>query len=665
MKQLIFLIGYLLAYQISNAQGLPGRLNRGMNTTPQIQGARKDTIGFEHRNDAKDSINISYRFFDSTNRNRLDSGINDFDKYYSVPSTYQYLGNNGAAAVSLIFNPMLQPGWDAGFHAYDVYRLLPEATRLYKTTRPFSMLSYQLATGKEQMIKALHTQNPKPNLNVGFDYRLISAPGLFLAQNTNHNNVRFFGSYNGKRKRYNAAFTLVSNNIRASENGGIKNDSSLLDPNKKARYSIDVNFGNASTYNSNPFATTIRTGNTYKDFTFLYRHSYDIGRNDSLEINDSTTEYLFYPKLRVQHTFTYSSYQYNFRDVAGDSVLYRNWYNITFPGKADTFAVGETWKILSNDFSLVQFPDIKNSSQFFLAGATLQTLQATFTEGSGNFYNVKLHGEYRNRTRNKLWDVLLKGEFYLNGLNSGDYSAYGTIGRYLNKRFGNINLFFNNVNRTPSFIFDNRSSFHLGNDHNFKKENITAFGARAVNPYVQLAFTNYLVSNYTYFTNYYQADQYNKLINLVQASASKTIRLTKHINWYTDIILQQVDKAVPIKVPLVYTRNRFAFEGNFFKNLKLSTGVEIRYYSAYNAPNYSPVIGQFIPQDTFKIKNKPDVSAFLHFRIKGFAGYVRAENLNTVNFQNGFGFVDNNFAAPHYPTPGLMIRFGIQWWFVN
>jgi len=69
--------------------------------------------------------------------------------------------------------------------------------------------------------------------------------------------------------------------------------------------------------------------------------------------------------------------------------------------------------------------------------------------------------------------------------------------------------------------------------------------------------------------------------------------------------------------------------------------------------------------EAFKLKNLPDISAFFDFRIKSFIAYIRAENLNTVNFTNGFGFTNNNFAAPHYPTQGLMIRFGIQWNFVN
>ena len=664
MKRIVVFISFLLAAKISIGQIDPvNRVNRiGNGATGS---SRKDTIGFEHRDDAKDSINISYRFLDSTSRGRLDSSINDFDKYYSVPSTYQYLGNNGAAATSLIFQPYAKAGWDAGFHAFDIYRFTLENTKLYKTTRPFSMLSYQLAGGKEQMIKAMHTQNPRPNINVGFDYRLITAPGLFVTQNTSHNNFRLFSTYQGKRKRYAATLVAINNIIRASENGGIVNDSSLKDPNKKERYSVDVNLGNAAPYTPNPFVTTILTGNTYKDFTVMFRHSYDVGKNDSLEINDSTTEYLFYPKLRMQHTFTFSSYKYNFRDVGGDSTLYKDWYNINLPSVTDTFELSEKWSVISNDFSLLQFPDTKNSAQFFLAGATLQNINAVVKSLNKSFYNVILHGEYRNRTRNKLWDVLLKGEFYLNGLNSGDYSAYGTLSRYLNKKFGNVNIFFNNVNRTPSFIYDNRSSFNLGNTNNYNKENITSFGARAVNPFVQLAFTNHIITNYTYFTNYYQTAQYSKIINLIQASASKKFKLSKRWNYYADVTVQQTDKNAPIKVPLVFTRSRLAFEGQFYKNLNLSAGLDVRYYTPYYANNYSPIEGQFFPQDTVKIKNTPDVTAFLNFRIKGFAAYIRAENLNTVSLTDGFGFTNNNFAAPHYPTQGFMLRFGIQWWFVN
>ena len=643
----------------------PKSNTRGSDSTKRKNNNKLDTLGFEHRDDLRDSITISFRLLDSVRRNPIDSSVNDFDKYFSVPSSYQYLGNNGAAAFPLIFKPFAKPGFDAGFHAFDIYKFKLEETKFYRTTGPFSMLGYQIASGKEQMIQAIHTQSPRPNMNFGFEYRLISAPGLFVTQNTNHNNIRFSGVYAGKRKRYNSSLIGISNAIKASENGGITSDAFLLDPNRKERFSIPVNLGGALPYQPNPFQASVKTGNTYKERIFFLRQSYDVGKRDSVAINDSTTEYLFYPKLRMQHTLTLSTNTYRFKDASGDSVLYKNWYGIHFPKPIDTLELFEIWRSVTNDFSLLQFPDTKNSAQFFLAGASLQNLRATLKNIHYNFYNVMLHGEYRNRTRNKLWDVLLKGEYYLNGLNSGDYNVQGNVSRYLNKKFGDVNLYFNNVNRTPSFIFDNRSSFNLGNVNNYKKENITSFGATATNPYINVGFNNFLLTNYAYFSDYYHTKQYNKPINILQVFASKKIKLRKNINYYGDATLQQTDKAAPIRVPFIFTRSRIAYEGSLYKNLRISTGLEVRYYSPYRANNYSPVIGQFAPQDSVTISNKPDVSAFLHFRIKGFTAYLRAENLNTASFKNRFGFVDNNFAAPHYPTPGLMIRLGIRWWFVH
>ncbi|MBP9097928.1 MAG: hypothetical protein KBF74_03865 [Ferruginibacter sp.] len=665
MKKIVGLILVLLSYNHVLAQGdpvlskLPG-IGRGISAK-----GGSDTTGFQRRDDQKDSITISYRYLDSTNRRNIDSSVNDFDKYYSVPSANQYLGNNGAASFPLIFQPMVKPGWDAGFHAYDIYKFTLEDSKFYKTTRPFSMLGYQLASGKEQMIKVMHTQNPRPNLNVGLDYKLITAPGFFITQNTNHNSYRIYGNYQGKRKRYNAYLVLLGNTIRASENGGIINDSLLKDPNKNDRFSIPVNLGNSSAFRTNPFVTTVNTGNTYKDFTFFLRQSYDLGKRDSVAINDSTTEYLFYPKLRIQHSFTYNSYNYRFSDIVADSAVYKNWYDVDFQKAKDTFLLKEKWSVISNDFSLLQFPDTKNPAQFIMAGVTLQNIKGSFENSSVDFYNILLHGEYRNRTRNKLWNILLKGEFYINGLNAGDYSAYGSLDRFLNKRFGSINLFFRNVNRTPSFIFDNRSAFNLGNNNNFNKENITSFGATINNPFISIGFKNHLVTNYTFFSNYYKTAQYSKLINIIQVFASKKFRISKRWNYYADLVFQQTDGAAPIKLPLLFTRNRLAFEGRFYKNLNISTGLEARYYTGYKANNYSPVMGQFMPQDSVTIKNLPDVAAFVHFRIKGFTAYIRAENLNTVSFANGFGFINNNFAAPHYPTQGFIFRLGIQWWFVN
>ncbi|MEO8764247.1 MAG: putative porin [Ginsengibacter sp.] len=680
----------LLMAQFAQAQ-LPGALKRairpssgGNNSRAQSKGG--DSLNFEHRDDLADSITITFRYLDSLKSSGLDSSLSDFNRFYTVPSYYVSLGNNGTAAFPVLFTPVLKAGWDAGFHAYDAYIYNIENTRFFKTTKPFTQLTYLLASGKEQVINVLHTQNIKPNWNAGINYRLISAPGFFQTQNTNHNNYRFFSNYQGKRKRYAAYLVLLGNKFSASENGGIQNDSFLLDPDRKKRFAIPVNLGGDVQQTFNVFSTKVNTGNIYSNFTMLFRQSYDFGIKDSLIINDSTKEYLFYPKFRFQHTLNYSTYSYKFKDTLSgtdfaraDSAVFNEWYGLTLSTiKGLNFFLQDKWKFVSNDFSIKQFPETKNPGQFIEAGLRIETFSGIFSASktypiqiipapavSKNFYNIVLHGEYRNKTRNRKWDALLKGEFYATGLNAADYSAFVTLTRFLNRKLGNVQVTFQNVNRSPSYIFEGNSSFNLGNNVSTKKENITVISAVANNPRFTLMGRNISITNYSYFKNYYETDQFNGLVNITQFVASAKNKLKGHLNLYSDFIVQQTTGDNPIRVPLFFTRQRFAFEGTFFKNLNLSTGLDVTYNTPYKANNYSPVVGQFFPQDSITISNLPRLDAFFDFRIKSFTGLIKIENINTVDVSHGFGFTNNSFAAPNYPTPGFIFRIGVQWNFVN
>src|SRR6185312_16154630 len=666
----LFLLLFTFEFSYAQIPGIRGNPLQNFSNIGNKSGS--DTIGFEHRNDLKDSITISYHHLNSLTKEFLDSSINDFGKYYTVPDGYVTLGNNGNAAYPVLFTPILKAGWDAGFHAFDVYKYTIENTRFFQTTRPYTELSYFLASGKEQVVKVLQTQNIKPNWNVGIDYRLISSPGFFQTQNTNDNNYRLFSHYQGKRKRYSAYFVLMGNKLGSSENGVIVNDSFLLAPNRKRRMTVPVHLGSDS-LSQNIFSTKISTGNLYNDFTAFFRQSYDIGKKDSIIINDSTTEYLFYPKLRFQHTINFTSSSYEFKDTLSnpylaqaDSAFFQQNYDTSLhPTYGLNFSVKDKWKFVSNDFVIRQFPETKNLGQYIEAGMRLENFSGYFYSGKKNFYNVVLHGEYRNKTRNKKWDAVLNGEFYATGLNAADFNVYASVARTLNQKLGDVQISFQNVNRSPSYIYEGSSSFNFGNNLKTNKENITVLTATAINRRFTLMARNISITNYTYFKNFYQTEQYNGLVNLTQVTASAKTKIARHLNLYSDFIVQQTTGNNPIHVPLFYTRQRLAFEGNYFKNLNLSTGIDVKYNTPYKADNYSPVMGKFFPQDTVVINNLPQINLFFNFRIKSFTAFFKAENLNTFNIEEGLAFTNNNFAAPLYPTPGLVIRFGIKWGFVN
>jgi hypothetical protein len=678
----LLLTGLFLFSLVAFGQGDP--IRRGLDRANQLGGQVRQMQGnqggdsLQRRDRFADSITIRFRYLDSTRNYLLDSSINDFTVRYPIPATHIYLGNSGQATRSILFAPRFASGWDHGFHALDVYKWKLERIRFFNTTRPYSELNYMLASRSEQMIEVLHTQNIKPNWNFMFNYRMINSPGFFKNQKTSHNNYAITSWYKSVNQRYNLYFAMVANKMQASEGGGIRDDKDYLNnPIYKDRYNIDTKIGGDNPLGRDFFNTRIGTGNKHSEFSLLLRQQYDIGRKDSI-VTDSSVIPLFYPRLRFEHTLTYNTYKFVFADnkfvsrtgeYVPDSAYYKDNYGMDVPAN-DTVYFRDTWKEMINDFSIYQFPDAKNLQQFIRLGAAIQNLTGGFTALKKSFYNVFGHAEYRNKTRNLKWDIEANGKLYFTGLNAGDYQAYASLQRFISKKIGYLQLGFENVNRTPSFIYDSRSSFYLlPSNVDFKKENSTHFFASLHQPAARLKLTGhyYLMTNYTYIRHYHLLEQQDGLFNVLQIALQKTIPLGRRWVWHTDIYFQQVVGNAPVNLPQIYTRNRIGYEGTLgFKNLNIAFGGEIRYHTPYKADGYSPVLGQFYYQDSITVRNKlPDIAAYLHFRIRSFKIFIRAENLNTAGNLDGFGFVRNNLAAPGYPYPGLVIRFGIFWNFVN
>lgn len=632
------------------------------------RGSSGQADSLQRRDKFEDSITISFQLPVSIQQYKLDSSITDFTLRFPIPAHHIFLGNTGTATRSLLFSPIMKSGWDAGFHAFDAYKWKPENARFFNTTRPYTELGYLLGGRTEQIIEITHTQNIRPNWNALFQYRLINSPGYFKNQKTNHNNYLFTSWYQSVSKRYNNYFVILANAAQSEENGGIKDDEDYLnDPIYNDRFNIPTKLGGDPAFGRNFFSTVLNTGNRYTDLFFILRQQYDFGRKDSL-VSDSTVIPLFYPRLRFEHSFSYNTYKYKFLDNLADSSYYQDNYGITLSSSFDTVFFYDKWNEMLNDFSIYQFPDANNLQQFIRVGAALQNLRGEFANFDKSFYNVFIHGEYRNKTKNLKWDMAASGIFYVNGLHSADYEAAVNLKRFAGKKEAFVELGFRNTNRTPSFVFDNRSSFYLDAPQDFKKENITHLFASFYQPKFNVKLTGnyYLFTNYTYFTDFYKPQQEEALFNLLQVSLEKAFRFGRNWVWRTDVYLQQKAGDVPINLPLIFTRNRLGYEGKLgLKNLDIAMGLESRYHSPYKADAYSPVLGKFFFQDSIRISNRPDVSAYVHFRIRNFRAFIRGENLNAVTTQNGFGFRHHNFAAPGHPYPGFFVRLSVYWNFVN
>ncbi|WP_343303584.1 putative porin [Chitinophaga niabensis] len=660
----------ILLLLVCSGTALRAQINTGRIPTGAGGGnsrMQRDTTKHDHE---PDTLTLRFRYLDEPTDFMLDSSITDFNlNYLNVPANYTTLGNNGSAARNQIFSPRMVPGFDPGFHAFDVYGFNHQNARFYNTNRPYSELGYLIGSKQEQMINLMHTQNRGEKFNFSFAYRKINSQGYYRNQSTNHDNYKVTANYNSQNKRYHILMSYYLNKINGGENGGITNIAELKDPENTQLRLIPTNLGGSNPASSTIFNTNIPVKNAYQEASFLFRHQYDWGKGDTIHVNDTTDVYKFDPVFRVEHTFTYTQNTYEYIDRNVDTTFYKKNYGFVFPppattGFTDTILTRHQWRILSNDLSFIQFPIRGNMAHFIKIGGGFDNIIGEFIDNTGiTFQNLRIHGEYRNKTKNQKWDLSAKGEFYLLGENAGDYSVSASLRRYLNSTLGNITLMGLNVNREPSYVY---RYFATDPEHNkvyrnpnIQKENTTLLQVRSDNPKLKYSIVGsyYLFNKYTYFKSYSESEQFTGLFNLLQIVGQKRFDV-RSFSFLADLAFQQLAGNAPIQLPTFWGRVRAGYNARLFKNLNLFTGIEGKYNTPYYTDDYSPMFGQFVYQTAIKREVYPDLAGFVHFRIKSFTAYVRAENLNTFLW-------DQNFFAPQYPSNDFSLRVGLRWWFIN
>ena len=95
--------------------------------------------------------------------------------------------------------------------------------------------------------------------------------------------------------------------------------------------------------------------------------------------------------------------------------------------------------------------------------------------------------------------------------------------------------------------------------------------------------------------------------------------------------------------------------------LRTQIGVDLRWFTKYYAPTYSPIIGQYAVQDAetaVKIGGYPIINAYANFHLKRTRFYVMASH---INYSSGSG---RPFLVPHHPINRLVLRLGVSWNFI-
>ena len=181
------------------------------------------------------------------------------------------------------------------------------------------------------------------------------------------------------------------------------------------------------------------------------------------------------------------------------------------------------------------------------------------------------------------------------------------------------------------------------------------------------------LKNYTYFASQYTTVGETRTGNTISVGQCSdnisllTLQLAQDItlgplNWESVVTYQKSSKQEVLPVPdlNVYTNLYLRFKVS--KVLNIDLGADMRYFTKYEAPEYSPYIGQFAVQDNgdanVEVGNHPFINVYANMFLKHTRFFIM---MSHVNGSGG----NNRFTLPHYPMNGNILRFGVSWNFFN
>ncbi|MDP3314301.1 putative porin [Lutibacter sp.] len=366
-----------------------------------------------------------------------------------------------------------------------------------------------------------------------------------------------------------------------------------------------------------------------------------------------------YAGLKLGHTFMYETQHYRFKQGAVNEIF------------------GNSFSKSITDHSAYKVMD--NLVYLELQAPLIGVLRAKANQLNYNYqYNSILYLNTQTISDKLKGDVLSVGadwntkfgNFKLNvdatTIISGELSgsSYKSDVSYKKDSIFSFKGFAEVTSKSPDFnkLLFQSDYLNYNWQNNFKNEEIKIVGA-GFSLFnwggVEASYT--LVDNYTYFNENSQPIQANETLSYLKAKLNASISYGKFTLENTVMYQKVIDSVSFFNVPELVTRNTIYYANHIFKGkpLYLQTGVTFKYFTAFNANAYNPLLSEFIVQNTDKIGNYPIFDFFVNAQIKRTRIYLKVENF-TASFTGR-----NYYSAPNYPYRDLTVRFGLVWnWFI-
>lgn len=664
--------------QGGGGRGFPTMQQGGFQNSPnqnqagngeQEEGSQLPTVPSEVKNWLLvDDFSLS----DTVAVDTISTGFQIYNPIYQHSIANVFTGNLGAPAQSVIIEDIPVHSSFLFSNNLNYWLTSPEDWKYYNTRTPYTNLYYQHSGPKrrsEENVGVLFTQNINEDLNVGFNYKLISSVGKYDGQQVENRLFRLFSSYSGERYLVHGSF--VYGKTDQLHNGGIIDDNNILNP-EDNEYDgpeyIPVYFTNASTRIDN-----------YKLFV---NQKLKIG-NISIAVNDSVKKTT--PLATVSHTFEMDRYRraykiddlskvfpedetlwfyherYNDPSQTKDTTYqttYRNTIQLKFNEEANPFLRFGMRVYLMNEVERNRWPA---STVAILDTANNETGELIYHKRKEKRTATAFGGQlFKNLGNNFFYDAGLR--VWFQGHKAGDSEITGgfntqfRIARDTAGFFARGGIYLT----SPDFFTEQYYSNHISWNKRFDPEKTVKIrgGINIPTRRLQLTGEIRLLNDHIYWDEEALPDQTNDFLQLIQVKLKKHFQLWNlHSRNELAYQITSNDRYVPVPEFSIFSSNYF--ENTLFQVLFFQIGFDVRYHTAYYAPDFMPATGQFFIQRDRKTGNYPVIDPFVNFHLKRANIFVKYDHANQ-------GLMDTDyFHTIGYPINPGGLRFGVSWNFYD
>lgn len=662
---------------------------------------------------------------DAENNDTVVHDFQKFNATDGYAGEYNYLANIGSPRLNrLYFNRDNTSDEFLFLQPLSFFRGSLSDFRFTNTKSPITNLAYHSCGNRqtgEDRVRAYFATNINKIAGLGLKIDYSYGVGYYYAQPNSMFGSTFYGYYRGDR--YNLHAYIGINHMKMGENGGIEDDRYIENPLSLGQSYSPGNIPTMldQTWNRNHeqhyylthrynlgFTRLIEVPDSLKPvppsaselISDLPDSIQTVLRQDTLARKLAVDSLMqiwkdkqevpkeFVPVTSIIHTFDVSNLKHEYLSHNTTKDYYTNLYF------GDGKKMADISRALSvrNTFGVALREGFNKWAQFgitLFGTHKLRTYQLMNEQWGTTRYtesDVSVGGELA-RTQGSRFHFNTSAEFWLIGEHLGDLNIDGKtdLQQHLGKRdtlLADVHVSF--MHRKPSFFFRHYHSqiawwdnTDLSREVRFKVDGnlrLKKFGTR-----LQIGFEN--VSNYTYFgmqntlregkdAASLQPTDFSHAVGVMQAGSVQVFGATlaqdlnwKFIHWDNQASFQTSSNqdALPLPKFNIYSNFYLLFRIGIAKVLRVQIGADMRYFTSYYAPDYSPAIQQFAVQDAnherMEIGNYPIIGAYANLHLKHCRIYVSAKHVNA-----GSGHM---FLVPHYPINPMTIHFGLSWNFFN